>query len=123
MFSGSIGGLDKPATVAVRLRIKGDVISMDAYEVLDGPTSRDKDAPVVKGREIPEDIRDEIKKAFSLQLEGKYLPLRARPDFIYCEGGSIFLQASQQNVTINLSDLAPMAREEPEEAKYENDKE
>lgn len=65
MFSGSIGGLDKPATVAVRLRIKADVISMDAYEVLDGPASRDKDAPVVKGREIPEDIRDEIKKAFS----------------------------------------------------------
>lgn len=123
VFSGSIGGLDKPATVAVRLRIKADVISMDAYEVLDGPASRDKDAPVVKGREIPEDIRDEIKKAFSLQLEGKYLPLRARPDFIYCEGGSIFLQASQQNVTINLSDLAPMAREEPEETKYENDKE
>ncbi|WP_395170337.1 DUF2993 domain-containing protein [Corynebacterium sp. PCR 32] len=121
VFSGSIGGMDVPATVAVSLRIKADIISMDAYEVLDGPASRDKNAPVVKGSDIPHTLKEQIKKAFSLQLEGKYLPLRARPDFIYCEGGSIFLQSSQQNVTINLSDLAPMAKEEPGQAKYEKD--
>ena len=112
VFTGTPEFLKEPCTVAVRLRIRKGNAYIEPYEVINAPNGNHLDSHVVPGSDLSAEDTERILSAFALVLEGRYLPLPQNPDYIYSEGGSIFLEMHQHNVAISLSDLAPIAQDE-----------
>lgn len=90
---GTPPGFTEPVTVIVDLRLTGTQFSMTPTELIDAPAGRE----------------DDIRTAFTYSLDTLKLPLGGRAASVTLGGGSIYFQAEQHNVTVQMRGLSPIA--------------
>ncbi|GAB2518243.1 hypothetical protein CATRI_11070 [Corynebacterium atrinae] len=90
---GTPPGFTEPATVIVDLRLEGSMFYMTPIELVDAPVGRE----------------DDILEAFTYSLDTLKLPLGGRAASVALGGGSIYFQAEQHNVKVQMRGLSPIA--------------
>lgn len=115
IFEGTPDGYAQPATVEMRLRIKQGSVHISAVDLIKAPESKKVDAKVVDGAGVPEDIRKEILKTFSMEISADSLPMRGNPIRVYVAGGGVFIESEQYYTSVSIQDLAPYSRPLSEE--------
>lgn len=106
LLTGTPEGFDKPVTALVNLRLDGPVFHMTVRDIVNVPDDRFEDAT----------------RAFTYSMDTRHLPLSQQAAMVQMAGGSIMFETERQNITVELSDLAPLdtgdARD-PETAAWE----
>lgn len=110
IFEGTVPGYSKAAVVAARLRLRNGEIRIIPDELVRGPNSRDTDAALTPGENIPDDITAELLHAFTINFANGELPLPDKATRIFVSGGSIFVETEVLNRRVSLTDFAPTAR-------------
>lgn len=95
-LTGTPEGFSDPVTVLATLRLDGEHFTMRPYEVLEAPEGREEEAAA----------------AFAWDLDTRVLPLESRVESVGVSGGSLRFEAQRRNITVSLSDLAPIESSE-----------
>lgn len=111
IFEGTPEGFSKPATVEMKLRVKEGNVHLSPVRILKGPTGAGKDAKIIDGKDLPEDLAKRLRSAFTLTMEGRKLPLPNNPVQVYVTGGSMFLESERFYTRVSIKDLTPRARQ------------
>lgn len=91
-LTGTVNGLDEPATAVVTLRLKGNMFYMEPIELID----------------VAPEHTDAVTRAYTLELDTRKMPLGAQADMVHVVGGSIQFVAQRRNVTLTEADLSPV---------------
>ncbi|HIW95090.1 MAG TPA: DUF2993 domain-containing protein [Candidatus Corynebacterium gallistercoris] len=110
IFEGTPEGFTKPATVEMKLRVKEGDVHISPVRILTAPTDTGEKAKIVDGKDLPGDVTQRIREAFTLTLEGRKLPLPNNPVRVYVTGGSMFVESEQFYTRVSIQDLTPRAR-------------
>lgn len=90
---GTPDGQSKPITVVCDLRIEGANFRLTPTRVVDRGDGSLSDA--------------DIFRAFDWQIDTRRLPMRDQAAFVYVSGGTLYFQAQERDVTLNLKDFSP----------------
>ncbi len=110
IFEGTPQGFRKAATVEMQLRMREGNVHLDAIDVVKGPEDKGKDAKIVDGDDLDDSVRQEIMRAFSLDIPGDTLPFRGQPMRVYVAGGSVYVESERYYTRVSIEDLAPRSR-------------
>lgn len=95
-LTGTPEGFAEPVTVLATLRLDGSEMSMAPYRITGAPEGQVETA----------------RRAFSWRLDTRVLPLDSRVEAVSVVGGSLRFEAQRRNITVELSDLAPLESSE-----------
>lgn len=92
-MTATLDGYSDPATVHATLRLVKDEFYLTPTEVVDKPEGASD---------------EEVKKAFSYQLNTGRLPLPAPATVVRLQGGALTFETQRRNITLNTAQLSPI---------------
>nr|WP_227659134.1 MULTISPECIES: DUF2993 domain-containing protein [unclassified Corynebacterium] len=91
-LTGTPPGFDAPTTVIATLRLDGPIFRMTPITLSEVPPAR----------------AEEVKRAFSWELDTRSLPLAGQAEGVHVSGGSLYFTARRRNITVEFADLSPL---------------
>lgn len=92
-LTATMPGQKKAATVHVTLRLVGQMFYMRPVNIVSTPEGTDE---------------DEVRRAFSYEIDTRQLPLPSQATAVRLQGGAITFETQSRNTTLKTSQLSPL---------------